>query len=113
MRLLLTWLINAAALMALPYLMNSVTVTNIGAALVAARAEAEQRLGDLENSIPTGALDGSSLGVMQIVATETAVCVSTGNSIKANPSKGARSATRDMQLLKSPVTVAVRTQPAP
>ncbi|WP_141835967.1 phage holin family protein [Herbaspirillum sp. SJZ107] len=36
MRLLLTWLINAAALMALPYLMNSVTVTNIGAALVAA-----------------------------------------------------------------------------
>ena len=79
----------------------------------AARAEAEQRLGDLENSIPTGALDGSSLGVMQIVATETAVCVSTGNSIKANPSKGARSATRDMQLLKSPVTVAVRTQPAP
>lgn len=36
MRLLLTWLINAAALMALPYLMNSVTVTHIGAALVAA-----------------------------------------------------------------------------
>jgi putative membrane protein len=36
MRLLLTWLINAAALMALPYLMHSVTVTNIGAALVAA-----------------------------------------------------------------------------
>jgi putative membrane protein len=36
MRLLLTWLINAAALMALPYLMNSVTVTNIGSALVAA-----------------------------------------------------------------------------
>jgi putative membrane protein len=36
MRLLLTWLINAAALMALPYLMHSVTVTSIGAALVAA-----------------------------------------------------------------------------
>jgi len=36
MRLLLTWLINAAALMALPYLMHSVTVTNIGSALVAA-----------------------------------------------------------------------------
>jgi putative membrane protein len=36
MRLLLTWLINAAALMALPYLMHSVTVDNIGAALVAA-----------------------------------------------------------------------------
>jgi putative membrane protein len=36
MRLLLTWLINAAALMALPYLMHSVTVTNVGAALVAA-----------------------------------------------------------------------------
>jgi len=36
MRLLLTWLINAAALMALPYLTSSVTVTNIGAALVAA-----------------------------------------------------------------------------
>ena len=36
MRLLLTWLINAAALMALPFLMHSVTVTNIGAALVAA-----------------------------------------------------------------------------
>jgi putative membrane protein len=36
MRLLLTWLINAAALMALPYLMHSVTVTNLGAALVAA-----------------------------------------------------------------------------
>ena len=34
MRLLLTWLINAAALMALPYLMHSVTVTSIGAALV-------------------------------------------------------------------------------
>ena len=36
MRLLLTWLINAAALMALPYLMHSVTVTNLGAALIAA-----------------------------------------------------------------------------
>jgi putative membrane protein len=36
MRLLLTWLINAAALMALPYLMHSVTVTNIGTALIAA-----------------------------------------------------------------------------
>ena len=36
MRLLLTWLINAAALMALPYLMHSVTVTDFGAALVAA-----------------------------------------------------------------------------
>jgi putative membrane protein len=36
MRLLLTWLINAAALFALPYLMNSVTVENVGAALVAA-----------------------------------------------------------------------------
>ena len=36
MRLLLTWLINAAALMALPYLMHSVSVTNIGTALIAA-----------------------------------------------------------------------------
>ena len=36
MRLLLTWLINAAALMALPYLMHSVSVDNLGAALVAA-----------------------------------------------------------------------------
>ena len=36
MRLLLTWLINAAALMALPYLMHSVTVTDIGSALIAA-----------------------------------------------------------------------------
>jgi putative membrane protein len=36
MRLLVTWLINAAALMALPYLMHSVTVTNISTALVAA-----------------------------------------------------------------------------
>jgi putative membrane protein len=36
MRLLLTWLINAAALFALPFLMSSVTVTHIGAALIAA-----------------------------------------------------------------------------
>jgi putative membrane protein len=36
MRLLLTWFINAAALLALPYLMHSVTVTHIGAAFVAA-----------------------------------------------------------------------------
>lgn len=36
MRLLLTWIINAAALMALPYLMHSVSVTSIGAALIAA-----------------------------------------------------------------------------
>lgn len=36
MRLLLTWLINAAALFALPFLMSSVTVTNLGAALIAA-----------------------------------------------------------------------------
>ena len=36
MRLILTWLINTVALMALPYLMHSVTVTNIGAALIAA-----------------------------------------------------------------------------
>ena len=36
MRLVLTWLINAAALFAVPYLMHSVNVTSIGAALVAA-----------------------------------------------------------------------------
>ena len=36
MRLLLTWLINAAALFALPFLMSSVTVTNVGAAMIAA-----------------------------------------------------------------------------
>jgi len=36
MRLLLTWIINAAALMALPYLMHSVTVTDLGTALIAA-----------------------------------------------------------------------------
>ena len=36
MRLLLSWIINAAALMALPYLMHSVSVTSIGAAFIAA-----------------------------------------------------------------------------
>jgi putative membrane protein len=36
MRLLLTWLINALALLALPYLMNSVTVSDFVTALVAA-----------------------------------------------------------------------------
>ncbi|MES2152705.1 MAG: phage holin family protein [Pseudomonadota bacterium] len=36
MRLLLTWFINAAALLALPYLMHSVTVSDFGTALVAA-----------------------------------------------------------------------------
>jgi putative membrane protein len=36
MRLLLTWIINAAALMALPYLMHSVTITSIGTAFIAA-----------------------------------------------------------------------------
>jgi putative membrane protein len=36
MRLVLTWLINAIALLAVPYLMHSVDVTSIGAALVAA-----------------------------------------------------------------------------
>jgi putative membrane protein len=36
MRLLITWLINAAALMALPYLMHSVEVSNLGTALIAA-----------------------------------------------------------------------------
>lgn len=36
MRLLITWLINAAALFALPYLMQSVQVANIGTALIAA-----------------------------------------------------------------------------
>ena len=36
MRLVLTWIINAAALLAVPYLMHSVDVTSIGAALVAA-----------------------------------------------------------------------------
>jgi putative membrane protein len=36
MRLLLTWLINAAALFALPYLMHSVSVDNLTTALIAA-----------------------------------------------------------------------------
>jgi putative membrane protein len=36
MRLLLMWFINAAALMALPFLMHSVTVDHVGTALVAA-----------------------------------------------------------------------------
>jgi putative membrane protein len=36
MRLLVTWLINAAALLALPYLMHSVTVSNFSTALIAA-----------------------------------------------------------------------------
>lgn len=38
MRLIVTWLINAAALMALPYLMQSVTVSSLGTALIAALA---------------------------------------------------------------------------
>ena len=36
MRLLLVWLINAAALLALPYLMSSITVESIPTALIAA-----------------------------------------------------------------------------
>jgi putative membrane protein len=36
MRLLITWLINALALLALPYLMHTVTVSNFATALVAA-----------------------------------------------------------------------------
>ena len=36
MRLVLTWIINAAALFAVPYLMHSVSVTSVGVALVAA-----------------------------------------------------------------------------
>ncbi|HEY1042327.1 MAG TPA: phage holin family protein [Telluria sp.] len=36
MRLVLTWLINAIALMALPFLMSSVSVDNIPTALIAA-----------------------------------------------------------------------------
>jgi putative membrane protein len=36
MRLLITWLINALALLALPYLMHTVTVSNFTTALVAA-----------------------------------------------------------------------------
>ncbi|MDQ2987926.1 MAG: phage holin family protein, partial [Pseudomonadota bacterium] len=34
MRLLLTWIINAAALMALPYLMHSVSFDSIGTAFI-------------------------------------------------------------------------------
>jgi len=36
MRLLLVWLINAAALLALPFLMSSITVDSIATALIAA-----------------------------------------------------------------------------
>ena len=36
MPLLIAWLVNTAALLAVPYLMNSVRVDNVGAALVAA-----------------------------------------------------------------------------
>ena len=36
MRLLIVWLINAAALLALPYLMSSITVDSIWAELIAA-----------------------------------------------------------------------------
>lgn len=36
MRLILTWFINAAALLAVPYLIHSVSVSQIGAALLAA-----------------------------------------------------------------------------
>lgn len=36
MRLLVTWLINALALLAVPYLMHSVSVDSFGAALIAA-----------------------------------------------------------------------------
>jgi len=36
MRLLLVWLINAAALLALPYLMSSITVDSIPTALISA-----------------------------------------------------------------------------
>lgn len=36
MRLLLTWFINAAALLALPYLMHSVSFDSVGTALIAA-----------------------------------------------------------------------------
>lgn len=36
MRLILTWFINAAALLALPYLMHSISVSHLGAALLAA-----------------------------------------------------------------------------
>ena len=36
MRLLLVWLVNAVALLALPYLLPSITVDSFGAALIAA-----------------------------------------------------------------------------
>ena len=36
MRLIVTWIINAVALMALPYLLQSVQVANVGTALIAA-----------------------------------------------------------------------------
>jgi putative membrane protein len=36
MRILLIWVINAAALFALPYLMSSITVDSVGAAVIAA-----------------------------------------------------------------------------
>lgn len=36
MRLLLIWAINAAALFALPFLMNSITVDSVGTAIIAA-----------------------------------------------------------------------------
>ena len=36
MRLILTWLINAAALLAVPYLMHSVSFSSVGSALFAA-----------------------------------------------------------------------------
>ena len=36
LRLLIVWVINAAALLALPYLMDSIKITGIGTALVAA-----------------------------------------------------------------------------
>ena len=36
MRLILTWFINAAALLALPYLMQSVTIDSVAVALVSA-----------------------------------------------------------------------------
>ncbi len=36
MRLLLTWFINAAALLALPYLMHSVSFDSVGTALISA-----------------------------------------------------------------------------
>lgn len=36
MRLILTWFLNAAALLAVPYLIHSVRVSSLGAALIAA-----------------------------------------------------------------------------